>query len=199
MRPQYSITTRDTACPIPYAYAADHLRVDSSADMEYIEGLIAVAGEYVSSVTGRSAGRHTWMVVADSWTALTGNDSLGTIRIGRVPLISVSSVKYYALDAAALTTISANDYRVITTTEPGIIQPVGEWPDADERADAIQIAFIAGHNDGNPAPPVFNHAIKMLVAHLYEERKPVAFSSCSEIPFTLSNLIEHHRMEGRFG
>jgi hypothetical protein len=88
---------------------------------------------------------------------------------------------------------------VITTTDLGMLQPVDEWPDVDERPDAIQITFVAGHNEGNPPPATWKHAAKMLVAHLYEERKPVAFTSCQEIPFTLKNLIEHNRMEGRFG
>jgi hypothetical protein len=79
-----------------------------------------------------------------------------------------------------------------------MIQPVEDWPEVDDRADAIQIAFIAGQPDGCAAPAGWKHSVKMLVAHLYEERKPVAFASCSDIPYTLTALIESQRMEGRF-
>lgn len=198
MRPHYSTTTAPDSEPLSYAQAADHLRVDSEDDMNYIEGLVAVAREYVESVTGRVARTTAMLVTADSWQALMrGND--GILRIGRSPLQSVASVKYYAPDASALTTMSASDYRVITTAEPGMIQHVSEWPEIDDRPDAVQIAFTAGHSDTAPPPPTYLHAIKMLVAHLYEERKPVAFASCAEIPYTLAHLIESQRMEGRFG
>jgi uncharacterized phiE125 gp8 family phage protein len=199
MRPHYSVISRPIPEAIDYAQAADHLRVDSSADITYIEGLIQVACDYVGDVTGRIGTQTTLLCVAGDWDDLTGGDRLGLIRLGRVPLVSVSSIKYYAPNSAILTTLSTDDYRVITTTEPGMLQPVDKWPDVEERPDAIQITFVAGHNEGNPAPAAWKHAAKMLVAHLYEERKPVAFTSCQEIPFTLKNLIEHNRMEGRFG
>jgi uncharacterized phiE125 gp8 family phage protein len=136
--------------------------------------------------------------VAGSWDDLTGGDRLERLKIGRAPLVSVSSVKYYAPDAVVLTTLDPAEYLTITATDLGMLQPVDSWPDVDERPDAIQITFVAGHNEGNPAPSHWKHAAKMLVAHLYEERKPVAFTSCQEIPFTLKSLIEHNRMEGRF-
>lgn len=198
MRPHYSTVSRPVPEALEYAAAADHLRVDSAADISYIESLIAVACDYVGEVTCRIGTQTTLLCVADSWDALTLGNVDGTIKLGRVPLVSVSSIKYYAPDGVALTTLSANDYRVITTTEPGILQPVDDWPDVDDRADAIQITFVAGHSQGNPAPPTWQHAAKMLIAHLYEERKPIAFTSCEEIPYTLKNLIEHNRIEGRF-
>jgi uncharacterized phiE125 gp8 family phage protein len=198
MRPHYSIVSRPIPEAIDYAAAADHLRVDSAADISYIESLIAVACDYVGEVTGRIGTQTSPLCVAGSWDDLTGGDRLGRLKIGRAPLVSVSSVKYYAPDATTLTTIDPTDYFVITTTDLGMLQPVDEWPDVDERPDAIQITFIAGHNEGNPAPATWKHAAKMLVAHLYEERKPVAFTSCQEIPFTLKALIDHNRMEGRF-
>jgi uncharacterized phiE125 gp8 family phage protein len=199
MRPHYSIITPASMPAVSYQEAADQLRVDSAADMDYIDGLIGVAVEYVESVTGRVGNRSTWLCVADSWEGLTQLRADLTAKIGRTPLVSVASVKYYAPDAATLTTMSTGDYRVITTTEPGLIQPVDNWPDVDTRADAIQIEFIAGQPDGCSASPGWKHAVKMLVAHLYEERKPIAFSSCNDIPYTLTSLIEMQRMEGRFG
>lgn len=199
MRPHYSTLSRPIPEAIDYAAAADHLRVDSAADISYIEALIAVACDYVGDVTGRIGTLTSMLCVADSWASLTGSINHNLIKIGRAPLVSVTSIKYYAPDATALTTLSTDDYRVITTTDLGMLQPVDTWPDVDDRPDAIQITFVAGHSDSNPAPATWKHAAKMLVAHLYEERKPVAFTSCQEIPFTLKNLIEHNRMEGRFG
>lgn len=197
MRPQYSIITRSEQEPVSYKESADQLRVDSGADMDYIDALISVAREYVENVTGRVGNRSTWLVTADSWSSLTLDRVDQTIRLSRAPLVSVSSVKYYAPGATTLTTLDAAAYRVITAADLGILQPVDEWPEVDERADAIQITFVAGHADGCQPPATWKHAVKMLVAHLYEERKPIAFTSCTEIPYTLQALIESQRMEGR--
>lgn len=198
MRPHYYIAIQPALEAVSYKEAADQLRVDSAADTVYIEGLIGVAVEYVQAVTGRVGSKATWVCTADSWKSLTQGRTDQTVRIGRVPLVSVVSVQYYAPDSTSLTTLSTDDYRVITATEPGILQPVDEWPEVDDRADAIQITFVAGQQDGCGAPPGWKHAVKMLTAHLYEERKPVAFASCNDIPFTLTYLIESQRMEGRF-
>jgi uncharacterized phiE125 gp8 family phage protein len=199
MRPHYSTISRPIPEAIDYAAAADHLRVDSAADITYIEALIAVACDYVGDVTGRVGTQTTLLCVAGSWASLTGNVYCDLIKLGRCPLVSVSSIKYYAPEGGALTTMDSADYRVITTTEPGILQPVDSWPDVDDRPDAIQITFVAGHSDGNPAPATWKHAAKMLVAHLYENRVPINIGNITtELPYSLNNLIEHNRIEGRF-
>lgn len=197
MRPHYKILARVSQLPISYQQAADQLRVDSEDDMRYIDELIELGCEYVEDVTGIVGSLTEYRLTCDSWLALTRGDRGGKIRLDRTPLTSVASVQYYLDDV--LTTMDVADYRVITDTEPGIIQPVENWPAHDDRADAIRIEFTAGHDSAAHPSAVWRHAAKMLVAHLYEERKPVAFTSCQEIPFTLQNLIEHARMGGRFG
>jgi uncharacterized phiE125 gp8 family phage protein len=199
MRPYYSIVTQPENEPLSYAQASDHLRVDSGDDMAYIEALIPVAREYVEVVTGRVGATSTLMVTGDSWLSLMRSGLPYLLRIGRSPVQSVTSIKYYEPDATTLTTLSADDYRVMTTAEPAIIQHVdNSWPALHDRPDAVQIQFVAGHSHANPPPAGYQHAIKMLVAHLYEERKPVAFTSCNEIPYSLQFLIEQQRIEGRF-
>jgi uncharacterized phiE125 gp8 family phage protein len=198
-RPFLSVVSQPENEPISYAQAADHLRVDSEDDIAYIEALIPVAREYVQEVTGRVGSTQTLLVTAASWESLMRKCDC-ILRIGRSPVQSVSFIKYFAPDGVALTIMDTADYRVITVAEPAMIQRVdGSWPSVHDRPDAIQIQFIAGHSSANPPPPGYMHAIKMLVAHLYEERKPVAFASCNEIPFTLRNLIEMQRIEGRVG
>lgn len=199
MRPHYKITQRAIPPAIDYTAAADQLRVDSEADQTYIEELIEVACDYVTDVTGRVGAEATFLCVAGTWESLCSGTDARKITLHRTPLISVESIHYYAPGASALTLMDEDDYRVISALEPGIIEVAASWPTVDStRADAIQIEFVAGHYLDNPAPATWRHAAKMLVAHLYEERKPVAFASCQEIPYSLKNLIEHNRMEGRF-
>ena len=109
--------------------------------------------------------------------------------------MSVLSVKYYEPDASTLTPMSAALYNVVTAMEPGRIQIPDSLPAVDDRIDAIQITFVAG----NSTPPaMIKHCTKMLVAHLYENRLPVAFASCSEIPMTLRDMLTNQKIGGFF-
>ena len=211
MRPQYSISTAPTSEPITLAQASDHLRVDSTEDQSYISELISVAREYFDAVTGRSSAIATYVLTAETWEDLFNPSRRKTnerntyaevneyngyvIPIYCTPLLSVTSVKYYAPDATSLTTMSASAYRVITGAEPGRIQLVDSPPSIDDRIDAIQITFTAG---ADTAPAMSKHAIKMLVANFYEQRTPISFAAASEIPYTLKSIIEAQKIGGNF-
>lgn len=195
MRPQYSITTPPASEPISTDKAAEHVRVDSADDIEYLAALITVAREYAEAVTGRTALTTAHRVVAPSWAAF-GIASDQSISLFRTPLVSVQAVKYYAPDAATITTMDTGDYRAITTTEPGILQITGDLPAVDCRPDAIQIEFTSGVATSALVPATMRHAIKMLVAHYYEQRVPIAFATSTEIPFGLRVLLEHQKIGG---
>lgn len=207
MLPHYQIVTPPEIDPVSYDEAADHVRVDSSADMEYLTGLISVAREYVESATGRACLQAGYRLTAPSWWSIIPNMALQTaifpdylfayaVPLMRSPIISVESVKYYAPNSEVLTTMDTADYRVITGLEPGMVQIKTAPPATEIRPDAIQINFTAGYSDPGSTPPTLRHAIKMLAAHLYENRLPVAFASCSEIPFTLKTILENQKIGG---
>jgi len=196
MRPQYSLTLAPDTEPVNIDQASEHLRVDSSDDIATIEELISVAREYVDSVTGRVSSVSGWRLIASAWSDLFDPSQTDVFSLYRTPLRSVESIRYYAPAATTLTVLSASNYRAITTMEPGAIQIHGDLPAVDTRPDAIQIEFTAGYSHPSLAPAVLRHAVKMLVAHLYENRLPVAFASCSEIPYTLQNLLENQKIAG---
>jgi len=213
MRPQYSILADVSTEPVTYADAAAHLRVDSTDDTEYINGLVSVAREYVDSLTGRVSAAMTWQVTAERWEdlfrqpddaspwldprfGLTGQrGSSYVIPLEKTPLVSVSSVEYYAPGEDTLTTLSGSLYRVVTAAEPGAIQLTQAPPAVDDRVDAITIEFVSG--TASPTA-VQKHAIHLMVAHLYENRMPVAFASCHELPFSLRALITNQKTGGWF-
>lgn len=194
-RPHYSVVNPPAMEPITRDDAALHVRVDSPEDFVYLDALIGVAREYIEGLTGRVAVLSDLLVVASSWDALTGG--CGTfIRIFRTPLVSVTSVKYFAPDSETLSTMATGDYRVITTLEPGVVQITGDMPSVEDRPDAIQIAFKAGSASPCDSPPMLRHAIKMVVAHLYEQRVPIAFAQSYELPHTLNALISNLKLSG---
>ncbi len=197
IRPHYSVTQFSDADIVSYDEAAEHLRVDSLADQDYIAGLISVAIEYCISITGRAIGLTNFIVAAPSWESLQNPRCLDVLPLWRSPLVEVQSVKYYAPDASSLTTIDPADYRVITLTTPGVIQFTESFPSIEDRPDAIQIAFSAGSDNAADTPATLRHAVKLLVAHLYENRSPVNIGNIvNTIPYTLQTLIEKNRISG---
>lgn len=207
MRPQYTLVTAPAIEPVTVDQASAHLRVDSADDLAYIEELISVGRELADSITGRVSIESTWKLIANSWTTLCGQpigliqlrDSTQLVNcatIHRSPLVSVESVKYIAAGASSTTTMSASDYAVITSAEPGIIQFLKALPDLADRPDAIQIEFTAGYELPELVPAGLRHAIKMMVAHIYETRTPVAFASATQIPLTLQTLLDNQKVRG---
>ena len=193
-RPHYSLVTAPQSEPITVAQASDHVRVDSAADQDYLASLIPVARQYVEDITGKVAVQATYKAVADSWESFGGQ----TLMLMRSPLVSVTSIKYYAAGAIAQTTLSANtDYTVCTATEPGMIHIVNSLPSLASRPDAVEIVFVAGNTRAEQSPPALRHAIKMMCAHLYEERVPASATELKEIPHGLHALIENQRIGGR--
>lgn len=205
MRPHYTLTTAATTEPLTLGQVTSHVRIDSNDDLEYLQDLIAVAREYVDSITGRVSIQSTWKVTAPSWHAMINGDdnrlwipsrNVYAMPLYRTPLVSVSSVKYYAPDASSQTTIASTEYNVITGTEPGIVQFKDAPPSVDDRPDAVEINFVAGYADSCATPPGLKHAQKMIVAHLYENRLPVSFASFSNLPFSLYALLEDQKVGG---
>lgn len=197
MRPQISIVTQPTSEPISYDEAAEHLRVDSADDMDYLEALIPAAREWVEGITGRVGMVTTYKLTARRWCDIMPETWRMEIPLHRTPLLAVSSVQYYASGESSLTTMSADDYLVITDTTPGMIElDDGVMPATEDRADAIQITFSAGHADAANVPALFRHAVKMLVANLYEQRSPIAAVSMQDIPWTLRGILENLKVGG---
>ena len=192
MRPQYSILTAPASEPVTPEEMMAHSRVDSEDDLETLEALISVAREYVDAVTGRVSVAHTFRLTAATWADLfEGANS--TARIYRAPLVSVQSVSYYARGSATLTVMDSAYYRAVPGYEPGLLHFIGPMPELDERPDAIQIDLTAGHTT---APAMHRHAVKLLTAHLYEQRTPLAFSSVADLPYSLTTLIHSQKIAG---
>jgi len=201
MRPHYSIVTQPETEPITYAQLSSHVRVDSTDDEAYVTALISVAREWVDKVTGRASIEAEYKLTADSWKSIGDlRDGIAceplNIQLYRTPLVSVEAVKYYEPDAVALTTMSTDDYRVITGTEPGMISIFQNLPTVDDRPDAIQIEFTAGHEDADAVSALQKHAVKLMAATLYENRMPLAPVDLREIPYTLQTIINSIKAGG---
>lgn len=188
----YTRTTQPAAEPLAVGDLVPFLRSPGGTeDNTVITSLITVAREAVEDFTGRSLMASGWRVVAPDF---------GCLKLERSPLVSVSSVKYYADGENTLTTLSTADYLVITGTTPGRVQLVGDAPALADRPDAVQVEFIAGAANASDVPATLVHALRLLVAHHYELRTPINVGNIvNEIPMGLRHILESQRIGGWIG
>lgn len=121
-------------------------RIDGTALDATITTLISAARKRAEDITGRALITQTWELVLDQFP---GNE----IQIGKLPIASITSVKYYDT-AGILQTMDAADYSLDADTLPGWILPAyGEaWPDTISAANAVIIRFVAGYGAASDVP-----------------------------------------------
>jgi uncharacterized phiE125 gp8 family phage protein len=199
--------------PVTLAQAKAHLRVASTDDDDLIEALITTARETVENETGRALITQTWELALDyfveppdlryvTYPYLTPAKA---ILLPKPPLRSLLRISYYdgngdevlLHDEVGSPTL-ISDLVVDTYSTPGRIVPAsgGNWPSAQDRANAVTIRFSCGYgDDGESVPMAIRHAILLLVGHYYNSTEPVNVgASVAPIPMTVDYLLQSHRV-----
>lgn len=195
-------TVAPTTEPVTLPEAKAFLRVDSSDDDAFITTLITAARESVENFTGRALILQTWRLVLSEWPSVcVGNyrSESAIIALDRFPLAGVTSVKYYPADGTAQATLSSSAYHVLTDARPGLIvlKSTENWPALFDRPDAVEIIFTAGAASAAAVEKLLCSAVLLQLEHLYENRGAVAIGSIvNELPYSLQNILESHRVGG---
>lgn len=159
----------------------EFLRVDHSDEDTTITAIIDAATQSIQDYTGRHFKSTTYVFYLDSFHFIEFPYQVAT----------VSSVTY--LDrAGASQTLAASKYYTDTSRQPGRIN-FKNTPDlVDDKFNRVTINGTVS-NDINPP---LTHAIKMLAAHFYENRRAVVVASTSaiEIPLGVKAIINPYRI-----
>ena len=154
-------TDYETTDLVSISMAEQHLKLSAGFNTPVITSKLNAARKDVETRADRSILNQVWTMYLDGFP----DDD---IILPKGFLQSVSSVKYYS--SGVLTTLIADtDYRVLANMMGGIIEPVSSWPSADERRNAVEIIFTAGHG-ANPtsATKWAEEATLMRLEMLYE-------------------------------
>jgi len=150
--------------PVSLAEAKLHLRVDHDAEDALISALIVSARTDCEDRLQRSLITTGW-----EWTL----DAFGDLGyIPRPPLVSVTSLKYF--DAAGtLQTLDPSAYLVDPGGEqPGRLEPVTQWPFAQDRLNAVTVAYQAGYgSNAADVPAPIRQWILLAVGDMYANRE----------------------------
>ena len=175
------ITTQPSGTDLlPLATAKEFLRVDHSDEDTTIEALINAAVQHCQDYTNRH-------FVSSNFTLSL--DDFYNCEFSTGPINTITGVTYKDVGNATQT-LATSKYWYDTKREPGRIH-FENAPDTYD--DDFNVVTISGTLGANPAPPVV-HAIKMLVAHYYENRRAVITASANEMPLGVAALLNPYRI-----
>jgi uncharacterized phiE125 gp8 family phage protein len=174
--------------PLTLAEAKEYLRVDTSDDDDVITALIAGARVHIEAQTRRALITQSWRLVRDCWPPD------GRIAVRPAPPRSVVAARYY--DEANATHAIDTSAFVVDTASSVLSFAAWSMPAPGRDAAGIEIDVSVGYGDAASAiPEALRQAIRMLIAHWYENRGLVALGeTIAVMPATTAALIAPFRM-----
>ncbi len=162
------------------------LKIQHNADDTLLEDYIAAA----AALVGGKSGIVGKVLTAESWDLKLSSAS-GCVVLPLSPVQSIVSINYFDVDNQAQTLDVANFY-LYGDEDSALIEPKTGvvWPAVYARRDAITIRFVAGFGTAADIPKNITRAIRLIVAHWYENRTAVLVGvTAQELPMAVESLL----------
>lgn len=199
-RPAYAPTlvTPPAVAVLTLEEVKAQLVVDAGDDDILIQGLIDAAISYLdgpTGVLGRCLSSQTWRQDFDLFDC--------ELELPLAPVTSIDSVKYDDPSGTEQTVDPAN-YRLLTGGRGSFVRfKAGfTFPSLSVNYPSVRVQYVVGYAATNDTPPkstvpaAIKNAIKLLVAHWYENRETVVVgrgAAAVEVPFAVSTLLAPFR------
>ena len=172
--------------PLSLAEAKAFLRVEHEADDGLIALLIAAARLAVEGETRRALLSQEWRLVRDAWP------QSGRIAVTPAPLTAVTAARVYD-EAGAAHTVDAQAF-IVDAARAALAFAPWSLPAPGRAVAGIEIDVAVGYGeDADDMPEPLRQAIRMLVAHWYDNRGVVAAEGRT-LPRGVAALIAPYRM-----
>jgi uncharacterized phiE125 gp8 family phage protein len=177
-----------SAEPWTVAEAKDFLRVEHDDDDAVIAALVAAARGHVEALTRRALLVQTWRLVLDAWPA----DGRIDLRMG--PLRSVIAARVYD-HAGHASSIDVETF-VADTAADVVASPCWSLPAPGRATAGIELDLELGYGaNAADVPDALRHAVRLLVAHWYENRGLAAIgASVAMLPAGVGTLVGPYRV-----
>ena len=176
--------------PITLAEAKRFIRVEHNDDDDIITALIAGSRIHVETQTRRALITQSWRLTRDVWP------ELGCVPVLPVPLRTLDAARVYRSDGSTVA-IDVAAFAVDKAAAPARLAFTRGALTSPERTVAgIEIDVTCGYGNA-PAnvPEPLRQAIRLLVAHWYENRGLVALGhEIAVLPQTVAALIAPYRV-----
>ena len=178
--------------PVTLVEAKEWMRIDHDLDDMLITSLIEAATGHTQDLTRRQWVDDTKTVYWDTFPAEF------VLPWTPIDLAAVTTLKYYNT-AGVQTTLPAAYYEEDADSVPSRVRlSYGyEWPALQDRTDAIELIWVAGYGTEAEVPEPPKIAIKMLVAHWYENREAATDGRpVLEVPMAAKALLAPYMILG---
>ena len=174
--------------PLSLTDAKNFLRVEHDADDAIIAALVSAARNHVEALTRNALIAQTWRLVLDRWP----DGGRITPRIG--PLRALAAVRVFSGSGEA-STIDPETF-VIDRAAGVIAAPGWSLPAPGRGVAGIELDIEVGFGEvSSDVPQILLQAIRMLVAHWYENRGLIAIGqSIAMMPASVNAMISSHRV-----
>ena len=180
-----TLVTAAATDPVALSEAKLHMRIATTVtdDDDSITKLIAGATKYAQDFMRRQFVTATYDLFLDKFST--------EILIPLPPTQSITTVKYTD-DAGVQQTLASSVYQLDTNTKPARLREAFNqtWPTTRQEMNAVEIRFLAGYGVATTVPESIKTAIKMLVAHWYENAEAtIVGPNIKDIPLGVQDLL----------
>jgi uncharacterized phiE125 gp8 family phage protein len=175
--------------PISLAEAKVYLRVAHADDDDLIAALIASARSHVEAGTRRALITQTWRHSRETWP------TSGRIVLMPAPLKELAAARVYDAEGNAQA-IELETFVTDTISAPGVVSfPPWSVPAPGRATAGIELDFVAGYGDtADDVPAPLKLAIRLLLAHGYDNRGVIAGGNPMPPPAGVAELIAPYRV-----
>ena len=177
--------------PVSLDEVKAHLRVTHSEEDSLIDGLITAARVTVETITRRSLISQTWRLTLDDFP---GGPS---IKLPHSPVLAVESVEYVD-ESGDTQTMDESKFWLDKVSSPArlVLRDGESYPSTQTgRPNCVTVTYQAGYGDqASQVPAPIRHAIKLMVAHLFENPELVSAGQLTVIPITFDYLLSPYRV-----
>jgi uncharacterized phiE125 gp8 family phage protein len=175
--------------PITLAEAKQFIRVEHDDDDDVVSALIVGSRIHVEAQTRRALITQSWRLTRDVWP------ETGCLPVLPVPVKTLDAVRVYKSDGTTQT-IDAAAFVLDKAAAPARLAFTrGALPAPERPVAGIEIDVTCGYGDAADVPEALRQAIRLLVAHWYENRGLIAVGrEVAVLPQTVSSLIAPYRV-----
>jgi len=185
----WKLKTAPATEPVSLSEMKLHLKMDDiSADDSLITSLITAAR--------MNCERHCNMGFIKQYWTYTSDKLENMFYLNKYPVSDIVEIKYYSSAGNELTTLDPDLYDVDLQNAPARISKAwnATYPEIYTRINAVQIEIEIGYANAAAVPDDIKAAIKLLVAHLYENRESVVIGRMvNELPMGVKYLLSNYR------
>lgn len=172
--------------PVTLSDAKHFLRVEHDDDDDLIAALIAGSRIHIEAQTRRAMITQTWRLTRDAWP------ESGRLAVLPVPLVTLVAARIYKADGSTVA-VDVTAFAIDKAAAPARLAFTRGALAAPERpVGGIELDITAGYGDAEDVPEPLRQAVRLLVAHLYENRGSAAPDLA--LPASVTALIAPYRV-----